>query len=279
LPGERKGCRQKELNENWWMDIFDFFLGNNFGAYCILFYKSIFQEGDKVNQLANFLSVLSLSCGFASIIFSLEGHFTFASWAIILSVIFDGLDGQIARRNPTPSEFGKELDSLVDVVSFGIAPSILGYIFVYRHFYLLATLALFIYLFCSVFRLAKYNITPKEKLTDYFYGLPTTVSGGILASFILMLRKKEVALLPSFVPAVFMFLVLLVSFLMVSRIKYLNLDGLKQLLGKKIKPVILVLIILLILDVFLRRAGIGLFMLFLIYLLFSPFVVKRLESQ
>jgi len=81
-----------------------------------------------MNYLANFLTVLSLFFGFLSIIFSLESHFTFASWAIILSVIFDGLDGQVARKNPVPSEFGKELDSLADVVSFGIAPSILGYI-------------------------------------------------------------------------------------------------------------------------------------------------------
>jgi len=123
-----------------------------------------------MNYLANFLTVLSLFFGFLSIIFSLESHFTFASWAIILSVIFDGLDGQVARKNPVPSEFGKELDSLADVVSFGIAPSILGYIFIYRTFYFWATLALFIYLFCSVMRLAKYNITPKDKLADYFYG-------------------------------------------------------------------------------------------------------------
>jgi len=95
-----------------------------------------------MNYLANFLTGLSLLFGFLSIIFSLEGQFTCASWAIILSVISDGLDGQIARKNPLPSEFGKELDSLVDVVSFGIAPAILGYVFVYSNFQALATLAL-----------------------------------------------------------------------------------------------------------------------------------------
>ena len=229
--------------------------------------------------LANFITVLSLICGFASIIFSIEGHFTFASWAIILSVIFDGLDGQVARKNPVPSEFGKELDSLVDVVSFGIAPSMLGYIFVYRTFYFWATLALFIYLFCSVMRLAKYNITPKEKLADYFYGLPTTVSGGILASFILIFRKgKDISPLPQSVPTIFLFMVLFLAFLMVSRVRYLNLDGLKQLFGKKTNLTVLILIALLILDAFLRKAGVFIFTLFLIYLLFSPFMVKRLNS-
>jgi CDP-diacylglycerol--serine O-phosphatidyltransferase len=233
-----------------------------------------------VNYLANLLTGLSLVSGFISIIFSLESHYTFAAWAIIFSVIFDGLDGQVARRNPIPSEFGKQLDSLVDVVSFGIAPAILGYIFIYRDFHqLLAVAALLIYLICSVTRLAKYNITPKEELVNYFYGLPTTASGGMLASFILIFRKGGEVFLPQFVPFVFLFLVLLLAFLMVSRVKYLNLDGLKQLFGANLLLVILSVILLLIIAGFLRKAGTTLFTLFLIYLLFSPFVVKRLNHS
>lgn len=231
-----------------------------------------------MNYLANLLTVLSLVFGFVSIIFSLESHFTFACWAIILSVVFDGLDGQIARRNPVPSGFGKELDSLVDVISFGIAPSILGYIFVYRDFYFFATLALFIYLFCSVFRLAKYNITPKEKLVTYFYGLPTTVGGGMLASFILIYRKKQDGVLPASIPLIFLFLVLLLAFLMVSRVRYLNLDGLKQLFGRNTKLMAAVTFVLLVGCAFLKKAGIATFTLFLIYLLFSPFVIKRVNN-
>ena len=232
-----------------------------------------------MNHLANLLTFLSLACGFGSIIFSLENHFTFASWAIILSVVFDGLDGQVARKNPVPSGFGKELDSLVDVVSFGIAPAVLGYIFIYRTFYFWATLALFLYLVCSVIRLAKYNITPKEKLLTYFYGLPTTVGGGVLASFILIYRKGEYSSLPQLVPFIFLFLVVLLAFLMVSRVHYLNLDGLKQVLGKRIRLTLLVLLFLLIIAAFLRRAGVSLFILFVIYLIFSPFVVKRLNGK
>lgn len=219
-----------------------------------------------MNLLANFLTVLSLVGGFVSIIFSLESHFTFASWAIILSVVFDGLDGQVARLNPTPSSFGKELDSLIDVISFGVAPSVLGYIFVYRDFYFWATLALFIYLFCSVMRLAKYNITPKEALVNYFYGLPTTASGGFLASFILIYRKYTK--LPP--PFIFLLLVLCLAFLMVSKVKYLNLDGLKQAAGNKL---LLILLLGLISAIFFPE--ITIFALLLIYLLFSPFVVRK----
>lgn len=231
-----------------------------------------------MNFLANLLTFLSLFCGFISIIFSLESHFTFASWAIILSVIFDGLDGQVARLNPVPSGFGKELDSLVDVVSFGIAPSVLGYIFVYRDFYLSAILSLFVYLSCSIIRLAKYNITPKEEMANYFYGLPTTVSGGALASFILIYRKGQDAQLPYFMPVVFIAIVLTLAFLMVSRVKYLNLDAIKQLLGKRLVLVVSVLAVVFIEAAFLRKAGITVFVFFLIYLIFSPFIAKRISQ-
>ena len=241
-----------------------------------------------INFLANLLTTASLFCGFVSVILSLENHFTFSAWAIILSVVFDGLDGQVARLNPIPSGFGEELDSLVDVVSFGIAPSILGYVFIYKDFYAWAVTALFVYLVCSVFRLAKYNITPKEKMRNYFIGLPTTMSGGILASFILIYRKQDHLQIPEFMPGIlsarftpiiFVVLVLLLAYLMVSRIRYLNLDGLKRFLGRKTIPAVLFLLSILVLAAFYRKAGITLFTYFLIYLLFSPFVVKRLGTQ
>ncbi len=232
-----------------------------------------------MNNFANFLTYLSLFCGFISMIFSLEGHFTFACWAILVSVVLDGLDGQVARYNPVPSEFGKELDSLVDVVSFGIAPSILGYTFIYQDLYLGAVAALFIYLTCSVLRLAKYNITPKESMKSFFYGLPTTASGGVLASFVLMNRRAQYMELPAHVPYVFIALVLILSFLMVSQVRYLNLDGLRRLFGKYAWAAVVALLIAVVLVGCLRKAGTTFFIFFLIYLIFSPFVVKRLNNS
>jgi len=229
-----------------------------------------------MNYLANLLTISNLLCGFASVIFSLEGHFTFSALAIILSVIFDGLDGQVARKSRSPSDFGKELDSLVDVISFGIAPALLGYIFIYGRFHLPAVIGLFVYLLCAVIRLAKYNITPKEAMRNYFIGLPTTVSGGMLASFVLIYRKK--AFSSESIPVLFISLVLLLAYLMVSRARYLNLDGLEQLLGKRLKVVMLCLFLILSLGLYLDKAGAALFLIFLIYLIFSPFVVKRLNN-
>lgn len=231
-----------------------------------------------MNHLANFLTCLSLACGFISIIFSLESHFTFASLAIIFSVIFDGLDGQVAQLNPGPSDFGKELDSLVDVISFGIAPAVLGYTFVYREFHFVATGALFIYLVCSVTRLAKYNITPKEELIKYFTGLPTTASGGVLASFILVFRRFSEKLPPE--RPIFICLVLILSYLMISKVKYINLEEIKKLFKTSKIAVFGVLIVSLIAffgfwalsGVFLPE--ITIFALFALYLI-SPFLLGK----
>jgi CDP-diacylglycerol--serine O-phosphatidyltransferase len=223
-----------------------------------------------MKPLANLLTGLSLVGGFVSILFSLERHFTLACWAILLSVVFDGLDGQIARLNSVSSEYGKQLDSLVDVIAFGIAPAVLGYIFIYQQFYLWATPALFAYLACSVVRLAKYNLIPKEKLSHFFCGLPTTAAGGVLASFILVYRKY--VQLPT--PGVFLLLVLLLAVLMVSHIKYINLDGLKSVaLSVKIAFFILAGIGVIF------RPEITLFSSFVIYLIFSPFMVKSIASS
>jgi CDP-diacylglycerol--serine O-phosphatidyltransferase len=230
-----------------------------------------------MSQLANLLTGLSLFCGFISIILSLDGHFTFSSYAILLSVVLDGLDGQVARKSKSSSDFGKELDSLVDVVSFGIAPALLGYTFIYSHFHILAAVGLFIYLLCAVIRLARYNIA-KDTGGNCFIGLPTTAGGGMLASFVLIYRGREGEILLEFVPVVFLSLALLLAYLMVSRVPYLNLDGLKHLFKKRLKQLILFLLILLSLAVYWDKIGISLFCIFLIYLIFSPFVVKRLNS-
>jgi CDP-diacylglycerol--serine O-phosphatidyltransferase len=220
-----------------------------------------------VNYLANLLTGLSLAFGFASIIFSLHYHFTFAAWAIIFSVVLDGMDGPIARINPVPSDFGKQLDSLVDVISFGIAPAILGYIFVCRDYNIWALSALFVYLLSSVFRLAKYNITPKEELVTYFYGLPTTASGGIISSFILIYRKY-IHMPPE---TIFFSLILVLSFLMVSKVKYLNIKGLKRILGVKG----LIFIGVLALPGFFFIPQITIFSFFAVYLLLSPFFARN----
>jgi len=253
-----------------------YILGFHLGAFFVLPVQGTIKKGIQMSQLANLLTTLSLFCGFSSVLLSLAGEFTFSAYAIILSVVLDGFDGQVARKTQASSEFGKELDSLVDVVSFGVAPVLLGSIFIYRQFYLLAIAALFIYLLCAVIRLARYNIVTKDCQDNCFNGLPTTVSGGVLVSFVLVCRHKEIA--AQSVNLSFIILVLILASLMVSRIRYLNLDGLKRALGGILKPVIMIILFVFILALYFNKVGILLFSIFLIYLIFSPFVVKRLNN-
>ncbi len=230
------------------------------------------------NYVANTLTLLSLACGFVSIIFSLEEHFTFACWAIILAVVFDGFDGKVARKNPLPSEFGKELDSLSDVVSFGIAPSSLGYFFICSRFEITATLVLFIYLACSAWRLAKYNISVNGKMKNCFSGLPTTASGGVLASFILV-YKRYTQLPPK--PGLYLILVLILAYLMISKTKFPNFDGIKKIFSSSmVYPVFAVSISVFAIILFYFFTGVVLpeiliFMFFLQYLTFSPFLIEK----
>ena len=197
-----------------------------------------------MNNLANVITCVSLVCGLASIIFSIESRASFAAWAIIFSVILDGIDGLVARANFASSDFGKELDSLADIVCFGVAPAVLCYVFMpLPGGFFLITLALFAYLICCMLRLAKYNITAKKKSADYFLGLPVTASGGILAAFVLV--HVQHLMMPS--KGIFFSLILVLSFLMVSNIKYLNLRGLRQAFGdKKFKYIAAVMFVFLL---------------------------------
>jgi CDP-diacylglycerol--serine O-phosphatidyltransferase len=230
------------------------------------------------NHLANIFSLVNLILGFISVIFSFKSQFFMASWAIVLSVFFDGLDGQLARMNSRPNQFGRELDSLADLVSFGIAPLVLGYALIYGRFHPWAVGVLSVYLICAVLRLARYNLTPKEELSNCFIGLPVTMSGGILVFFIL-LYLQSVQYFPKYG---FLFLLLGLSFLMISKIKYPNLNSVRMILCRSI-PAIFASFAGLLLVLFASywiAGGLSfpliMAILFIIYLIFSPFVVKLL---
>ncbi len=230
------------------------------------------------NRLANIFSLVNLILGFLSVISSFKSQFFIASWAILLSVFFDGLDGQLARMNHHSNQFGRELDSLADLVSFGVAPSVLGYTLIYEksHFWVVGVLS--IYLICAVLRLARYNLTPKEELSNCFVGLPVTMSGGILG-FLILLYLNSVQYFPKYG---FLFLMLGLSFLMISKIKYPNLNSVRMILCRSI-PAVFVSLAGLLLVLFVSYWITGGFsfslimaILFIIYLIFSPFVVKLL---
>ena len=143
--------------------------------------------------------------GLASILFAISGKFEIAASLMLLAVVLDFLDGKVARMLKQQHEFGKELDSLADTISFGVAPAIFGYGLIQTK---VAMVAFIIFVFCGVLRLARYNILADAGVNG-FIGMPITVNGIIVPlAFFLGMGVQY-----------YPYLYLLLSFLMVSTIR------------------------------------------------------------
>lgn len=167
--------------------------------------------------LPSLFTVGNMLAGFASILNAIEGRLELAGWLIFLAGLLDGLDGRVARLTRSASEFGKEYDSLADVVSFGVAPAVLSFQWGLWQMGKLGWAAAFLFLVAGSVRLARFNV--KASVTDrsYFVGLP--IPGGAGAITLLVLIAPEPVRTPVASAGVFFF-VLLVSLLMVSTIRY-----------------------------------------------------------
>lgn len=135
--------------------------------------------------LPNLLTTANMFCGFFAIIYSIKGEFILASYAIVAASVFDLLDGRVARMTNATSQFGAEYDSLSDIVSFGMAPGILLFLWSLQPFGRLGWLAAFFYLACGGLRLARFNVQKKVINVGYFQGLPIPMAAGIVASSVL----------------------------------------------------------------------------------------------
>ncbi len=142
-----------------------------------------------------------------------EPHYLdYAAILIIVGMLLDGLDGRMARMLNAASEFGKELDSLCDIVSFGVAPALLMYFIALQDLGVWGVIMTVIFPICGALRLARFSVKPG--IPGFFVGLPITAAGGILATFALYAEVFP----PYALPAGMM----LLAFLMVSRAKYPN---------------------------------------------------------
>ncbi|KXG44875.1 CDP-diacylglycerol--serine O-phosphatidyltransferase [Tepidibacillus decaturensis] len=162
--------------------------------------------------LPSLFTVGNLFLGIISIILAFQGVPEYAAIMVIIAMLLDGLDGRIARVLNTQSEFGKELDSLSDVISFGVAPAFIMYVAVIHDQGPLGWLVTAIFPIAGALRLARFNV--KAGIPGYFIGLPITAAGGVLATITLY---HEV-----FSPVVLSLTMIFLSYLMVSNIKYPN---------------------------------------------------------
>lgn len=135
--------------------------------------------------LPNLMTTANMFFGFFSIILAMKGQFQLSAYAIVASAIFDLLDGRLARVTRSTSKFGAEYDSLSDVLSFGMAPALLMYLWALEPFGRLGWLASFIYLACTALRLARFNVQAHVVEKNYFQGLPSPMAAGIVASAVL----------------------------------------------------------------------------------------------
>ena len=139
-----------------------------------------------INMVPHLLTLANLFFGFLSLIFTLDGKYGLAAGMIILSVFLDSMDGKVARRLAVSSDFGKQLDSLCDVVSFGVAPAILVYkVILYTYLGYFGFLIAAAFVLCGAVRLARFNVL---NISTYFIGVPITFAGGLIG-FLMLFYK------------------------------------------------------------------------------------------
>ena len=134
--------------------------------------------------LPSIFTTFALFAGFYSIVASINGDYTIAAISIMVAMLWDTLDGRIARLTNTQSAFGAEYDSLSDLVSFGVAPALLVYLWSLSDLGRIGWLAAFIYLTCAALRLARFNTQVGVTDKRYFQGLSSPASAGVIASMI-----------------------------------------------------------------------------------------------
>ncbi len=180
-----------------------------------------------VYLLPSLFTVGNILAGFFSIISTLSEDYQSAAIAIGIAVGLDGIDGRIARLVNVNSDFGLQLDSLADIISFGIAPAVLLYSWGLVEFGNFARFSAFLFLICGAMRLARFNVQIQD--LKHFAGLPIPAGAGFIAATVYFFEQPVAS-------AVFRFylvgIIYLIAFLMISTIRYPSLKGLDLGRGK-----------------------------------------------
>ena len=233
-------------------------------------YSSTRRKG--IYLLPNLLTTGGLFAGFYSIVASIDGNFTNAAWAIYAAMLLDGLDGRLARLTNTASEFGKEYDSLADMVSFGLAPAIVVYQWGVERLAeygavwgRLGWLAAFLYVAAAAFRLARFNTNVAQD-RRFFQGLPSPPAAAGVASMIWVVNYYDgFTGLASLVAGAA--ITAATGLLMVSRFAYVSFKEINP--GKRVRFAQLVLIPLVIIVIAIEPP-VTLFGLFVVYAASGP---------
>lgn len=218
-------------------------------------------RGVHIYILPNLLTTGNMFFGFYSMIFSLNGDFLMASYSIVGAAVFDVLDGRVARLTHSTSKFGVEYDSLSDLISFGVAPSILMYKWALEPFGRLGWLACFMYMACGALRLARFNVQVGKVEKRYFQGLPIPMAAGIVSTSVMAANELGVTAYKNHLALAMTFLLAVV---MVSNFRY---RSFKDLDFRERKPFFTLFIGLCVLIWVALKPEVNLFLAFITYAL------------
>jgi CDP-diacylglycerol--serine O-phosphatidyltransferase len=182
--------------------------------------------------IPSLFTIGNIFCGYYSIVSTLRGNWDTAAVLIGIGYILDGLDGRIAWLTNTASDFGVQLDSIADIVTFGVAPAILAFHWgfganaglegtVANHVYQLGSIASFAFVVCGALRLARFNVTAQKPHDSgakrYFVGLPIPAGAGMIAAVVHFFKTPTLLIGSALLWGL---LILLVAFLMISTVRY-----------------------------------------------------------
>ncbi len=175
--------------------------------------------------IPNLLTTASMFSGFLGMLWAIGGKFYLAALAILVSCVFDGLDGKVARLTKASSDFGIQMDSLADLIAFGATPALTLYLWQLHIFGRLGIAICFLFLACGALRLARFNLMAMRKDVydpHFFMGLPIPAAACFLATFIIFCRGLGVdeVVGHKIIAAFCLASVFALALLMVSRVKY-----------------------------------------------------------
>jgi len=220
--------------------------------------------------LPNLFTTAALFSGFYAVLAAMNGKFEHAAIAIFVAMVMDGLDGRVARMTNTQTAFGAEYDSLSDMVAFGLAPSLVIYVWSLNSLGKLGWLAAFIYTAGAALRLARFNTQVGTADKRYFQGLPSPAAAAILAGSVWVAVEYRIQGVD--VSYLACFITLAAGLLMVSNVRY---NSFKEIDFKGKIPFMTVVVMMLVLAVVISQPPTVLFVLFMVYAISGPVLTLR----
>jgi CDP-diacylglycerol--serine O-phosphatidyltransferase len=215
--------------------------------------------------LPNLFTTGALFAAFYSLIAAINSNFEIAAIAIFVSALLDSLDGRVARMTNTQSAFGAEYDSLADIVSFGVCPGLVVYLWSLSSLNQIGWLVSFIFVASCGLRLARFNSSPASSSKRYFYGLPSPSAAAVIAGLVWVAGSEGTT---SLTAAIFVaILTFFLALMMVSNVKYRSFKDYDLKGSKGFTPMFLV--VLVIAFIALSPAYV-LFIVFFLYALSGP---------